>query len=63
MGFAIIVIGISVVLATMLLEIGTNVVELELDVLGRISNDSSKLFVRPWLMTIRCQNRFLSSFQ
>ena len=59
MGFAIIVMAICPVLATMLLEIGVTSVELVLDVLGCIYNNSSKLLIRQWLMTIQCQNRFL----
>ena len=50
-------------LATTLLEIVVNGVKLEVDILGGISKDSSKLFVRQRLMTIRYQNRFLRSFQ
>ena len=63
MVFAIVVTTICPVLAMMLLEIGIDAVELGIDVLGGMSNNSSKLLVGQWLMTIHCQNRFLSSFQ
>ena len=63
MGFTIIVIALCLVLARMLLDIGVNGVELRVDVLGGISNNSSKLVVRQRLITIWCQNRFLCSFQ
>ena len=62
-GFAVILIAIRLVLATMLLEIGVNGVELGINVLGRISNGSSKLIIRQQLMSIWCQNRFLYSLQ
>ena len=62
-GFAVIVTTICPVLATMLLDSAVNCVEPEVDVLGGISNDSSKPFVRQRLITIRCQNRFLGFFQ
>ena len=62
-GVAIIVTAICPVLVAMLLEIGVNCVELVVDVLGGICNDGSKLFVRQLLMTIWCQNSFLSCFQ
>ena len=52
MGLAIIVTAICPVLATMLLEIGMNCVEVGVDVLGGIANDSSKLLVRQQLMPI-----------
>ena len=61
MGFAIVVTTICPVLITMLLEIGVKSVKLGVKVLVSISNDSSKLLVRQPLMTIQCQNRFLSS--
>ena len=62
-GFAIIVTVIFPVLATMVLEIGVNGVELRVDIAGGISNHSTKLFVRQQLMTIWYWNRYLSSFQ
>ena len=46
MGFAIMVMTIWPVLAMMLLEIGVNGVEPEVDVLSGISNDSGNLFIR-----------------
>ena len=61
--FAVIVKVSCPVLATMQLEIGVNGVELAVDIVGGISNNGSKLFVRQWLITIRCQNRFLSFLQ
>ena len=63
MGFVIIVTLISPVLATMPLEIGMDAIKLGVDILGSISDDSSKLFARQRLMTIWYQNRLLSSFQ
>ena len=62
-GFAITDMAIYLVLATMLGEIGMDGVELVVDVLAGISNNSSKLLVRQRLMTIVCQNRFLCFFQ
>ena len=47
----------------MLLDIGVDGVDLGVDILGGISNDSSKLLVRERLITRRIQNRFHSSFQ
>ena len=61
-GLAIIVMAICAVLATMQLEIGVKGIELGVDIFGGISNDGSKLLVRQRLITIPCQNRFLSSF-
>ena len=63
MGFAIIVTAICPGLAMMQLEIGVNGVDLGVDVLGGISKDYSKLFIRQQLMPIQCHNRFLSFFQ
>ena len=63
MRLAIKVTALCVVWAMILVEIGENGVELVVDDLGGISNDSSKLFIRQWLMTMRCQNSFLSSVQ
>ena len=63
MGFTIIVMTICAVLATMLLEIGVDHVELAVNVLGAISNERSKVLVSQRLMTIQCQNRFLCFFQ
>ena len=54
MEYAIIVTAICPVLAMMLLEIGVARVKLGVDILGGISNNSGKLFVRQWLMTIWC---------
>ena len=50
--FAIIVMTICFMLATMLLEFGVHVVKLGVDILGGISNDSSKVLVIQRLMTI-----------
>ena len=50
-------------LVTMLVEIVVNGVELEVNVVGGISNNSSKLLVRQRLVTIWYQNRFLRSLQ
>ena len=61
--FAIVVMAICPVLATMLLEIDVDRLDLDVNLLGGISNDSSKLLIRQWLMTIRYQNRVFSSFQ
>ena len=63
MGFAIIVTAICPVLATMPLDIGMECVELAVDILVGISNDSSNLHVRQQLIVIRYQNRFVSSSQ
>ena len=63
MGFVITVTAICPVLATMLIDINLNGVELGVDVLGSISNNSSKLFVISWHMTIRCYYRFHNSFE
>ena len=63
MGGAIIVTAILPLLATMLLDIGVDGVELGVHILVGISNRSSKLLVRQRLMPIWCQNRFLRSSQ
>ena len=60
---AILVTAICPVLVMMLLEIGRDRVELGVHILGGIFNNSSTLLVWQRLLTIRCQNRFLSSFQ
>ena len=62
MGFALIVTTICTAQVMMLVEIEVNCVELGVHVLGTISNNCSKLFVRQRLVPIRCQNRSLSSF-
>ena len=62
MGFAIVIIAICTVLATMLLEIGVDHIKLGVDILDGISNNGSKLLIRQRLMTMQCQNRFLYSF-
>ena len=54
MGFAMIVTALSPGLAKMLLEIGVNAVELGVDFVGRISDDSSKLFIIQQLIAIEC---------
>ena len=61
-GFAIVITAICQVLVMILLESLVNSVELGVDILGRISNDSSKLLVRQRVVSILCQNRFLNSF-
>ena len=63
MGFTMVVTAICPVLAMMLLEIGVNDVELVVDVLVGITNNSSKLLIGQRVLTIWCHNRFLGSFQ
>ena len=50
-------------LEMMLLAFVPNGVELQVDILGGISKDSSRVFVSQQLMTIRSWNRLLSSLQ
>ena len=62
-GLTIIVAAICPMLATILLGIGVDSVELRINVLSRMSNDRIKFFVKQWLMTIRYQKRFVCSLQ
>ena len=61
-GFTIVVMATYLVLATMLLDSGVECVKLRGNILGSIVNDSGNLLIRQQLMTIWCQNRYLSSF-
>ena len=59
---AIVVVAICPQMSKMVLGIGVNGFNLDLYVLGGISIDSRKLFIRQQLITIWCQNQFPNFF-